>query len=119
MKAAVRFAILLFLPILVSYRTLTAVDQPTATMAEALTLYEHGNFDAAVGMYREILKLDLKSSDAYAGLTRTLLKQKKVEEARATIDQAMKIVDSPKLRTAAAEVDFREGAITEAEREWV
>jgi thioredoxin-like negative regulator of GroEL len=79
---------LVFFFILISHRTLTAADQPTATVAEALTLYERGNFDAAVEMYREILKLDAKNSDAYAGLTRTLLKQKKVEEARATVDQS-------------------------------
>jgi Flp pilus assembly protein TadD len=82
-------------PILVSYQTLTAADQPTATLAEALTSYQHGNFDAAVDMYREILKLDSKNSDAYAGLTRTFRKQRKLEEVRATIDQAVKIVDSP------------------------
>ena len=119
MKIARRFAILLFFSILTSHRTLTAADQPTATIAEAFTLYEHGNFDAAVDMYRAIVKLDAKNSDAYAGLTRTLLKQKKIEEARATIDQAMKIADSPQVRTAAGEVDFSEGSINEAEREWV
>ena len=119
MKAARWFAILLSSSILISHRTLTAADQPTATLSEALTLYEHGDFDAAVDMYRETLKLDPKNSDAYAGLTRTLLKQKKVEEARAMVDHAMKIADSPKLRTAAGEVDFREGSISEAEREWV
>jgi thioredoxin-like negative regulator of GroEL len=119
MKAARRFAILLFFCILISHRIAVAADQPSATIAEALARYEHGNFDAAADMYREILKLDSKNSDAYAGLTRALLKQKKVEEARTTVDQAMKIADSPKLRTAAAELDFREGSISEAERKWV
>jgi tetratricopeptide (TPR) repeat protein len=89
------------------------------SVAEALTLYQRGNFDAAADMYREILKADPKNSDAYVGLTRTLLKQKKVDEARAIIDKAIPIADSSKLRIAAAEVDFREGQISEAEREWV
>jgi tetratricopeptide (TPR) repeat protein len=119
MKTTRRLAIVFFFSILLSPRSLTAADQPTATMTEALTLYEHGNFDAAVDIYRKILKFDAKNSDAYAGLTRTLLKQRKVEEARATVDQALKIADSPEVRTAAGEVEFREGSIAEAEREWV
>ena len=56
MKAARWFAIVLLFSILVSYRTLSAADQPTATLAKALTVYQHGNFYTAVDMYREIRK---------------------------------------------------------------
>jgi tetratricopeptide (TPR) repeat protein len=118
-KAARRLTIFLFFFVLIPHRIAVAADQPPTTIAEARTLYEHGNFDAAVDMYRGLLKIDSKNADAYAGLTRTLLKQKKVEEARLTVDEALKTVDSPTLRTAAAEVQFREGSISEAERKWV
>lgn len=86
---------------------------------DALNLYRRGNFDAAAAKYREILQTDAKNSDAYAGLIRTLLKQRKVDEARATVVQAMPVADSPQLRVAIAEVDFREGLLSEAERKWV
>jgi thioredoxin-like negative regulator of GroEL/predicted aspartyl protease len=85
---------------------------------DAINLYRRGDFDAAVEKYREILRTDAKNSDAFAGLTRTLLKQRKVDEARATLVKALPIADSPQLRIAAAEVDFREGSLSEAEREW-
>ena len=85
---------------------------------DAVNLYRRGDFDAAVAKYQEILRIDARNSDAYAGLTRTLLKQRKVEEARATLVKALPIADSPQLRIAAAEVDFREGLISEAEHEW-
>jgi len=119
MKAARRLTFFLFFSVLSPHRIVVAADQPPTTIAEARTLYEHGNFDAAADMYRGLLKIDSKNADAYAGLTRTLLKQKKVEEARLTADEALKTIDSPTLRTAAAEVHFREGSIGEAERKWV
>ena len=94
-------------------------DSVSPPIVEALNLYQRGNFDAAADKYREILKTYPQNSDAYVGLTRTLLKQKKVDQARAIIDKATPIADSSKLRTAAGEVEFREGRISEAEREWV
>lgn len=110
---------LLCFSILICHKSLVAADPGTASITEALTLYEHGNFDAAANMYRVLLKTDSKNADAYAGLTRTLLKQKKSEEARITVDEAIRTIDSPQLRTALGEVEFREGLISEAEREWV
>lgn len=101
----------------------TPVSGPGPTIVQplildALNLYRRGDFDAAVAKYQEILRIDARNSDAYAGLTRTLLKQRKVEEARATLVKALPISDSPQLQIAAAEVDFREGSISEAEHEW-
>lgn len=88
------------------------------SIAEALIMYEHGNFAGAVGKYRELLVADPKNGDAYAGLIRTLLKQKQPDDARATLDNGLKNADTPSLRVAAGEVEFREGMVSEAEHEW-
>lgn len=98
---------------------LPASGTTDAAIIQALTFYRGGDFDAAASKYRDILQLDPRSSDAYVGLTRTLLKQKKVDEARSIVDKGMQTADSPQLRVAAAELDFREGLISKAEREWV
>lgn len=91
----------------------------SSTLAEALALYQSGKFAAAAEKYRMVLASDAKNSDAYAGLIETLLKQKDIEQARAIVDKAIQNADSPKLRVARAEVEYREGSITSAEREWV
>lgn len=49
----------------------------TGMVANALMLYQQGKFDAAADEYRAVLSADPKNSDAYAGLTRTLLKNAK------------------------------------------
>ncbi len=87
--------------------------------AEALVLYQSGKFEAAAEKHRQVLAADNKKSEAYVGLTRSLLKDKNVDEARATIDKAIQSADSPAVRVALGEVEFREGSIAGAEREWV
>jgi len=90
-----------------------------STLAEAFALYQRGKFASAAEKYRLILATDDKNSDAYAGLVETLLKQKDIEQARVIIDKALKNADSPKVRVAFGEVEYREGSVSNAEREWL
>jgi tetratricopeptide (TPR) repeat protein len=91
----------------------------SSTLADAFALYQGGKFAEAANKYRLVLAADAKNSDAYAGLIETFLKQKDIQQASATIDKALQNADSPKVRVAVAEVQYRQGSITSAEREWV
>lgn len=91
---------------------------PTA-LAEARDLYRKGDFDAAIGKYQQILDDHSQSSDAYAGLIRTYLKKKDVQQASDTTTEALKTNDSAPVRVALGEVYFRQGKIHEAEEEWI
>jgi tetratricopeptide (TPR) repeat protein len=91
----------------------------SSTLAEAFALYQSGKFVEAADKYRLVLAGDPKNADAYAGLIETLLKQKDIQQASATIDKALQNADSPKVRVAVAEVQYRQGSINSAEREWV
>lgn len=95
------------------------VPPVSGTLAEAMALYRSGNFASAADKYRLVLASDSKNAEAYAGLVETLLKQKDIEQARATVDKALQNADSPKLRVALGEVEYREGSVSNAEREWV
>jgi tetratricopeptide (TPR) repeat protein len=105
---------------LVSPQSQPAIVPPvSATLAEAMALYQSGKFASAVEKYRSVLASDAKNSDAYAGLVESLLKQKDIVGARAAIDKAIQNADSPKVRVALGEVEYREGSIGSAEREWI
>jgi tetratricopeptide (TPR) repeat protein len=86
---------------------------------EALALYRKGSFDEAIGKYQDFLRQHPQSPDAYSGLVRTYLKEKKVEQAAEFADKGIAQSDSPRMRSARAEVWFRQGKISEAEKEWV
>jgi tetratricopeptide (TPR) repeat protein len=88
-------------------------------LGEARTLYRKGDFSGAIAKYQEILKEQPKSPDAYAGLVRVYLKQKNVEQAAETAELGLSHSDSPRIHVARAEVWFRQGRITDAEKEWV
>src|SRR5690349_22909800 len=53
----------------------------SAEMIEALKLYRTGRFDDAIAKYQSALQQDPKSGEAYAGLSRCLLKEEKIPEA--------------------------------------
>jgi len=84
-----------------------------------MALYRRGNFEGALAKYREVLEKKPKSPDAYAGIIRVYLKQKKVAEAASTANEALAASEAARVRVAHAEVLFRQGKIGEAEREWV
>jgi tetratricopeptide (TPR) repeat protein len=98
-----------------------AAASPTAAnpLGEARIFYRKGDFEQAIAKYQEVLKDNPKSPDAYAGLVRVYLKQKKVEEAAQTAELGLTHSDSPRIHVARAEVWFRQGRITDAENEWV
>jgi Tfp pilus assembly protein PilF len=98
---------------------LGVVPAVSSTLAEAFALYQGGKFASAAEKYRLVLATDDKNCDAYAGLVKTLLKQKDIEQARVIIDKALQNTDSPKIRVALGEVEYREGSVSSAEREWV
>jgi predicted Zn-dependent protease len=88
-------------------------------LRDARSLYSKGDFDAALAKYQEILKTHPQSPDAYAGEVRVYLKQKKVDVAAQTADQALAQSNHARIRVARGEVWFRQGKIFEAEKEWV
>ena len=95
--------------------------QPIASdpLNDASRLFQQGQFDAAIQKYQQIIANNPKSSAAYAGLTRVYLKQENVRLADETITKGVQVADGPFVRVALGEVYFREGKISDAEREWV
>jgi TonB family protein len=92
---------------------------PSDLATEALSLYRVGRFDDGAQRYQQLLQTQPKSAEAYAGLARVYLKQKKVQLARDTISKGLAVADSPPIHVALGEVLFREGKLTEAEQEWL
>jgi predicted aspartyl protease len=90
-----------------------------SALGEAHVLYGKGAFDAAIEKYQAFLKERPNSPDGFAGLIRTYLKTKNVEQAALTAAQAIAVTDSPRVRVARAEVWFRQGRVAEAEKEFV
>ena len=81
----------------------TASTIPSSPLEAALLLYRKGKFDSALTKYQEVLKDHPQSPDAYAGVVRVYLKQKKVDEAAKAADEGMAHLDHPRLRSARAE----------------
>lgn len=94
-------------------------DVPPDPLGEARVLARNGDFDAAINKYRQLLQEKPKSPDAYAGLTRVYLKKKDVTQANETVTKGLQVTDSWPVHVALGEVYFRQGKISEAEKEWV
>lgn len=88
-------------------------------VTEAEAFYRQGHLDEAAQRYQQLLQVQPKSAEAYAGLSRVFLKQKKAQQARDTISEGLAVVDSAPIRVALGEVLFREGKLAEAESEWL
>lgn len=88
-------------------------------VGEANALYRKGDYDGAIRGYEQLLREHPSSPDGRAGIARVYLKQKKVDEAAQSIAQAIAASDSPRLHVVLGEILFRQGKITEAEKEWV
>ena len=95
------------------------VPADPSPLGDARALYGKGAFEPAVEEYQEFIKGHPNSPDGFAGLVRTYLKLKNVEEASKTADQGIAQANHPRTRVARAEVWFRQGKIAEAEKEWV
>lgn len=88
-------------------------------VTEAEAFYRQGHLDEAAQRLQQVLQVQPKSANAYAGLTRVFLKQKRVQQARDTIFKGLAVVESAPMRVALGEVLFREGKLAEAESEWL
>jgi TonB family protein len=87
-------------------------------LREAKELYRKGDFEHAIQRYQLLLQERPNSPDVYAGLTRVYLKKKDVKQAADMIAKGMHAADSPIMRVALGEVNFRQGNIAAAEQEW-
>ena len=92
---------------------------PATPLHDALMLYLKGDFDGAIGKYHELLNQKQNLPEAYAGLIRTYLKKKDVQQAADTARQALQVADAGPVRVALGEVYFRQGKILDAEAEWL
>ena len=98
----------------------TALPAPPPTpVREALMLYRKGDLDGAIGKYRDLVNQQQSLPDAYAGLIRTYLRKKDLDQAADAADTALKVADSSQVHVALGELYFRQGKIHDAEAEWV
>ena len=86
---------------------------------EADLFVRKGDFQSAILAYQNLLLKNPQSAEAYAGLARIYLKQNEVQLASDTVAKGLLAADSWPLHIALGEVEFRQGRIGEAEREWV
>ena len=98
----------------------TSVPDSFAVLSEALRLSRTGRFDDAIARYQSVLQQDPKSGEAYAGISRCLLKQEKIAEA---LDASNKgVAEAPAssaAHSALGDALFRKGEIHDADVEWV
>jgi len=92
----------------------------SALLIEALSLYRSGDFEDAIAKYQSIIAQNPKSGEAYAGVSRCLLKQQKVAEAFDMASKGVEVAsDSPAAHSALGEVLFRKGELHDADVQWV
>ncbi len=97
-----------------------SVDSPPPNpLGEAKLLLRQGEFDAALQTYQQLLQQRPKSPDAWSGIVRVYLKKKDVQRAADTVAQARALTDAWPLHIAIGELYFRQGRISDAEKEWV
>jgi tetratricopeptide (TPR) repeat protein len=106
-------------PVTDAASTVDSMLMPPNLLGEALAFYRKGDLDHAIDKYQALLRKNPKSPDAFTGLARCYLKQEHVERALQIAEQGLAVTDAPRTRVAHAEVLFRQGKITEAEKEWV
>ena len=89
---------------------------PAPPLEAAAQLYRNGKLTEAEAAYKEVLQNDPKSPDAYVGLVRVNLRQKRLAEAEAALAKAVELgPKSNAVRVAQGEVHFRHGKIIEAQ----
>lgn len=94
---------------------------PAKPLDQALDLYRRGKLDEARSEYETLAKAGgADAAAAYAGLSRVLLRQKNVEDAEASVKQALAAdPNSSAAHVALGELLFRQGKLGEAEREFL
>src|ERR1700684_1029122 len=98
--------------------TIAPASDITNPIGEAKVLYRKGDFTGAIATYQEFLKEHPNSPDALAGKVQVYLKQKDIERAAQAVKEGLARSDSPRMRAAQAEVWFRQGKISDAEKQW-
>jgi tetratricopeptide (TPR) repeat protein len=99
--------------------TSAASVNATPTLADALHLYRTGKLDAAIEEYKQ-LESGADAATAYAGIARAYLKKKDDTDAYAAAAKAVELApNAPDAKAAQGESLFRQGKITEAEKEFV
>jgi predicted aspartyl protease len=88
-------------------------------VGEAKVLLRKGDFDAALQKYQQLLQERPRSPDAWSGVVRVYLKKREVQRAAETVSQARMVTDAWPLHIAIGELYFRQGKISDAEKEWV
>ena len=101
------------------YSTALGTTPAPDLLLEASELFRKGDFSGAITKYKSLLQENPKSPDGWAGLIRSYLKKKDIDAAAQSAEQALAACDHPRVRSARAEVLFRQGEIAEAEKEWV
>lgn len=88
-------------------------------LKKGLEAYRSGRFDAAIENYQAALHQDAKSSEAYAGLARTYLKEENIASALETANKGVAEAEAPSTHTALGEVYFRQAKMVESEKEFI
>ena len=90
-------------------------DPPTPLEAAA-DLYRRGKFGEAEAAFRAIIQSDPQSAPAYVGLFRVQMRQRHVDDAAVTVKKAAEVApNSDAVRTAQAELLFRQGKLADAQ----
>jgi tetratricopeptide (TPR) repeat protein len=98
----------------------SAQNEPAAAFKEAGDDFRKGSFDQAIAKYKEALKSDTQSAEAYTGIVRCYLRQDKVRDAAEALEKGLQAKPSdPGLKVAQGELLFRQGKIGEAEKIFV
>jgi tetratricopeptide (TPR) repeat protein len=91
-------------------------NEPAKPLEAAAQLYRTGKLTEAEAAYKAILQSEPQSADAYAGLARVNLRQKRLAEAEAALAKAAELgPKSNAVRVAQGELHFRQGKILEAQ----
>ncbi len=92
----------------------------TAELSAAEQLYRAGNFAAAADKYSALLKLNGKLTAAQVGLSRSLLRQQKVDAAYDVGSKALAAQpNSSPLLAVMGDIDFRRAQMPDAERSYL
>jgi tetratricopeptide (TPR) repeat protein len=97
----------------------TTVTTSVTGTAAAEQLFRTGKFAEAEGAYNAILQSNPKSTQAYIGLFRVLLRERRSADATNMLAKAAAMEpNSDAVRTAQGEMHFRQGGIQEAQADF-
>ena len=117
MRWATRIAVLGFLVVPLYAQTPPPDEDAARLVDRALAAWRDYDYAAAEPLYRQALAKDPALGDARAGLVRTLLDEKKLNDAQKAADAAMEAApQSAAVQAADGDLLFRLGRVEEAEK---